>query len=161
MNYTQIKTVEDAFKAMGRDLSKVEENFAWMDESERGFNIISYKLHTVVSAINGGWVADWSDTTQKKWYNWWRFDVSSGFGFSHASYYCGAAYAYVGSRLVFENKEKAEHGAKFFIDLYKEYYLCKCGTSLQVSPKEKVEALLAEDLSDSDYAKILSALGRN
>ena len=120
MNWKEITSIEKAFEAKGIDLATLPEKFAWMPEHMREFQIISFKLNVVIEAINEMWVADWSNTKQQKWYNWWAF--ASGFGFSGTGCNCVCTSANVGSRLVFENKQKAEHGAIFFIELYKQYY---------------------------------------
>ena len=128
MNFKDYKNVEDCLKAKGIDSSTLDEHFSWMAEHRRAFSKIQFILETVVECINGSWVADWSDIEQQKWYNYWRFDVASGFGFAIATTGYGCTSSCVGSRLVFENKEKAEHAAKFFIDLYRQYYLT-CGVA--------------------------------
>jgi len=122
MSYKELNTVEDVFKQVNIDLNGLDKHFEWMPEHRRAFAKVQFILDTVVEVINEGWVADWSDTNQDKWYLWWNFKSKSGFGFAAAGYLCGYANSHVSSRLVFKNREKAEHAAKFFINLYKDYY---------------------------------------
>ena len=97
-----------------------------MPEHRRVHSKMQFILETVVECINGGWVVDWSNTKQKKWYVFFSIS-SSGFGFSYACYDCEAADTSVGSRLVFESEEKAAYAAKIFIKLYEEYFYAKYG----------------------------------
>src|SRR5665647_1606966 len=68
--------------------------------------IAAYKLMVIFQAINDGWIPDWSNSNQWKYYPWFRV-LSSGFGFSASSYGCGCADADAGSRLCTDTSEKA------------------------------------------------------
>lgn len=81
------------------------------------------KLKQIIRVINEGWVPDWNDTSQRKWYPW--FKVSSGFGFSSSHYLYAGAGTTVGSRLCFETQEKCEYVATHFIDLYEQLLIIK------------------------------------
>ena len=76
-------------------------------------------LKMVAKAINQGWVPDWNNSDQKKWWPW--FNLSSGFGFSDSCYYYGLASTAVGSRLCFETEEKSDYAANQFMEIYKEF----------------------------------------
>ena len=82
MSYKELNTVEDVFKQVNIDLNGLDKHFEWMPEHRRAFAKVQFILDTVVEVINEGWVADWSDTNQDKWYLWWNFKSKSGFGFA-------------------------------------------------------------------------------
>ena len=116
IHFTDIKTFEDACASLG--LSTDNELFSLSDSPD----IIAYKkLVIIVRAINQGWVPDWNDSAQKKWWPW--FLLSSGFGFGDSTYYCAYTYAGAGSRLCFESKDKADYCAKQFLEIYKQFIL--------------------------------------
>jgi hypothetical protein len=46
--------------------------------------IAAYKLMVIFQAINDGWIPDWSNSNQWKYYPWFRV-LSSGFGFSYSN----------------------------------------------------------------------------
>ncbi len=59
-----------------------------------------------IFVINNGWVADYSNRNQAKYYPW-PLASSSGFGFSNSYYYYGSTGTRVGSRLCTDTPEKA------------------------------------------------------
>jgi hypothetical protein len=77
------------------------------------------KLKVIIKAINNGWIPDWDNLNQRKWFPW--FGLSSGFGFSRSFFDCGRTAASVGSRLCFESEEKSDYAGRQFIGLYKEF----------------------------------------
>ena len=113
-HFSDIKTFEDACDEEGISPDSVFD--AAKDSSDE---IVYKKLKVIVKVINGGWVPDWANTNQKKWWPW--FNLSSGFGFSGSTYDYGSAFTYVGSRLCFESEKKCDHAAIQFIQLYKEF----------------------------------------
>ena len=113
----RIKTYEDACSELGETP---------LNESEllsAGFTIdeINYrKLKTVTKALNEGWVPDWTNDKQQKWYPYFR--LSSGvFVFHDTDYYCSNAYAGHGSRLCFPSDELATYAGKQFSEIYKGF----------------------------------------
>jgi hypothetical protein len=110
--FTDIKSFQDACEELGIS-TKIGNGIDTPDEA-------AYKkLKVITKAINQGWVADWDNTNQRKWFPW--FVLSSGFGFSHANFGCDATVTDVGSRLCFESEEKAAYAGRQFLELYKEF----------------------------------------
>ena len=103
----RIKTYEDACQEAGVKPGSIYTALDAPDE-------VAYKE---------GWVPDWSNANQKKWWPW--FKLSSGFGFAYSAYYYDGTITAVGSRLCFENEEKCTYVAKQFIDLYEEFLTIK------------------------------------
>lgn len=51
--------------------------------------IAAYKLMVIFQAINDGWIPDWKNTDQAKWFPWFHVLPSgSGFSDSHAANLC-------------------------------------------------------------------------
>lgn len=120
-DYKKIKTFEDACKKLGIDPAKLPDLNGIPEEFHKPI-IAGYKLMIVYKAINNGWRPDWGNWNEYKYYPWFKV-LSSGFGFSDADYYCGYAYAVVGSRLCTDTSNKALFIAKQFEELYRDYLL--------------------------------------
>jgi hypothetical protein len=122
----KVKTVEEAFVARGLD-PVVMPDFSMLPEKYRQPLEDHFKLIIVVEAINDGWEPNWNDDDQEKYYPWLQVEASDevpgGFGFSHASTYCGYSSTDVGSRLVLETHEAAIYVYETFPELYKSYFL--------------------------------------
>jgi hypothetical protein len=111
-DYRSIKKFKHACKETGNPFP--------LNSAEGTPDEIAYKkLKIVIKAINGGWVADWTDSDQIKWFPW--FSSSSGFSFLNALSTSVAAHALVGSHLCLESKEKAKYAGMQFFDLYKRF----------------------------------------
>lgn len=84
--------------------------------------IAAYKLMMIFQAINDGWIPDWSNRDQRKFYPWFSV-LSSGFGFSHSGFAYAYAPATAGSRLCADTSEKALYIATQFEQEYKDLLL--------------------------------------
>jgi hypothetical protein len=112
--FNEIKTFDDACS----ELCITQEDLLNISNNDLPDEKAYKKLKVIVKAINQGWIPDWNDTDQRKW--WPYFNLSSGFGFSYSIYYYDSPSATVGSRLCFESEEKANYTAKQFLYLYKQ-----------------------------------------
>ena len=116
ISFEDIKTFDDACTELEINSGLVFNDLDSPDE-------IAYKkLKVIAKAINNGWVPDWSNGSQYKYYPWFEV-LSSGFGFSYSGYICTFTFTGVGSRLCFESREKSDYAAAQFIDLYKQFLL--------------------------------------
>ena len=113
----RVKTFEDACQEAGVKPGSVYTALDAPDE------VAFKKLKLIIKVINEGWVPDWSNINQRKWWPW--FNLSSGFGFDDSHDHYANTYTTVGSRLCFENEEKCTYVAKQFIDLYEEFLTIK------------------------------------
>lgn len=78
------------------------------------------KLKVIAKALNEGWVPDWSDDDQYKYYPWLVYSNSSAaFRFYLTTYAVTAAD--VGSRLCFKTRDIAAYAGTQFIDIYNDY----------------------------------------
>ena len=84
------------------------------------------RLFTIAEAWNkaDGFVPDFSDLKQKKWFPWFKYDNDAAefvaAGTPNAPTY---AYAHVGSRLCFKSSARAEQFGKQFAELYNKVFL--------------------------------------
>ena len=120
-DYKTIKTFEDACKKLGIDPLKLPE-VAFIPEEFQKPIIAAYKLMIIFKAINNGWVPDWNNWDQYKYYPWFRV-LSSGFGFGHSDYDYGHSDTFAGSRLCTDTSEKALYIAEQFKAEYVDYFL--------------------------------------
>lgn len=84
------------------------------------------RLFTIAEAWNkeDGFVPDFSDLKQDKWYPWFKYDNdATGFVYAGTAYTPTTAYAPFGSRLCFKSSERAAQFGKQFADLYNSAFL--------------------------------------
>lgn len=84
------------------------------------------RLFTIAEAWNkeDGFVPDFSDLKQDKWYPWFKYDEdAAGFVYEGTAYTPTTAYAPFGSRLCFKSSERAVQFGKQFADLYNSAFL--------------------------------------
>jgi len=83
-----------------------------------------YKLYIIYKAINNGWIANYSNNNQTKYFPWYRVLPSgSGFDFSDANYTFDFSVTDVGVRLCTDTREKALYIAETFGEEYREIFL--------------------------------------
>ena len=84
------------------------------------------KLFTIAEAWNkeDGFVPDFSDWHQEKWFPWFKYDKdAAGFVSAAATNAPAIALAHFGSRLCFKTRERAEQFGKQFIDLWNDVFI--------------------------------------
>lgn len=127
MDHTQIKTFEDACKALNLDANNTIPDFSAYPEKHRAAMVAESKLVLVAQALNGGWEPDWQDEDEYKYTPWFDFDDEN----AEARFsYCGGCHYWcqrsgVGSRLCYKSREIARYAGTQFIDLYREVYVIK------------------------------------
>lgn len=120
-DYKTIKSFEDACAKLGIDPENKPEVFLLSEEFRKSI-VAVYKLIIIYKAINDGWIPDWGNWDQYKYYPWYRV-LSSGFGFSFSYYFCDHTFTSVGSRLCTDTSEKAMYIAEQFKAEYQDYFL--------------------------------------
>jgi hypothetical protein len=81
---------------------------------------IAYRiLKMLAKSLNQGWVPDWSNHNEYKYYPYFELGGSSGFRFH--GYGLWRSHSLVGSRLCFKTRELAEHAGKHFTDVYRKF----------------------------------------
>ena len=112
----RVKTFEDALEVIG----ETEEQFKERTQYDSVDEIAYKKVKIIAQALNEGWVPDWTNTDEYKYYCWFKY-VGSGVGFSFYDYYYDRSDSGVGSRLVFRTSALAEYAGKQFLDIYRAY----------------------------------------
>ena len=84
------------------------------------------ELFTIAEAWNkeDGFVPDFSDWNQDKWFPWFKNDwEAAGFVYAYSYNTPTISYAYFGSRLCFKSSERATQFGKQFAHLYNQVFL--------------------------------------
>ena len=122
-DFRTIKSFEDACQKENVNSSLLPD-FSLIQEEFRKPLIAVYKLFLIFKAINNGWVPDYGNSDQNKYFPWFRvLSSGSGFSFSSSNCHCGAADTTVGARLCTDTSEKALYIAQQFEAEYKDFFL--------------------------------------
>jgi len=118
-NYTQIKTFDDACRAVGTTETAFNEKFQplGLDADTLAYE----KLKVIARAINGNWKPDFENWSQEKWFP--IFALSAGLRDRNSDSGLGYAYSSVGSRLCFESEEKSNYAASQFKSIWEQFLL--------------------------------------
>lgn len=125
MKYQDIKTFEDACKALNIDTELPQ--VSMLPEKHQKSIIAFYMLTTVIEAVNDGWAPDWSDIEQPKYFAYFGIEADeehpagSGFSDSYSCYYYDISV--VGSRLCLKDRDRVNYVNQQFEQLYKDYFL--------------------------------------
>lgn len=111
----RIQTFADVEEVSGIKLTRRS------DETDDEFAYRQIKL--IAKVLNEGWVPDWSDSNQYKYFPY--FKHKSGFGLSYYGTNIWHSFTFVGSRLCFKSAELAEYVGKQFADIYNDYLTIK------------------------------------
>ena len=113
----RIKTFDDVLRENGVKRSVFENNIQDLTTDE-----VAYKmLKEIVKAFNEGWVPDWTDSTQYKYYAYFKMGSPSGGGFSCYDFGHWDAVSIVGSRLCYKSADLAKHAGQLFENVYKDF----------------------------------------
>ncbi len=116
----RIKSFDDVLKEVGilpGFKKEFEKSLEGLSKDEKAYK----RLKLVVSTLNEGWLPDWNDSSQVKYYPVFDMRSSASGGFSYDDYDGWNAHSSVGSRLCFKSKELAEYAGKTFTDIYKDF----------------------------------------
>ncbi len=125
---TFLKDIKDRIKSIDDAIAELGENDIEVVELRKLQAVgitshIFYQQMTVVftKALNEGWKPDWTNSSEYKYFAWFKMGSSSGVGFAY--YVCGSwgTDSYVGSRLCFKSRDLAEYAGKQFAEIYKEF----------------------------------------
>jgi hypothetical protein len=113
----RIKTFDDVLRENGVKRSVFENNIQDLTTDE-----VAYKmLKEIAKAFNEGWVPDWTDSSQGKYYPWFKMGSPSGGGFSCDGCDGWRAGSDVGSRLCYKTADLAKHAGQLFENVYKDF----------------------------------------
>lgn len=120
----RVKTFEDACEVLGLDHSKHKITVPAGILPDDLIAIIAFMELTIIArALNEGWIPDWNNYNQPKWYPYFSMSPGFGFGFSRASYDSTFTNTDTCSRLCFKTRKLAEYAGETFLDLYREYMI--------------------------------------
>lgn len=120
----RVKNFADAVQVVGEPSDNVLILLAYSGNEPDMLAAVAFmKLTIIAKALNEGWQPDWTDSSQYKYYPW--FKHKSGFGLSYYDYGNWNANTGVGSRLCFKSKELAIYAAEQFADLYNDFLTIK------------------------------------
>lgn len=120
----RIKTIHDAVAELGEyDVEVIE--FLKLEKAGIGGHILFYQKAVVIAkALNEGWLPNWNDSNECKYFPWFNMGSSSGgFSFNYCAYWY--TNSYVGSSLCFKSHELAEYAGKQFIEIYEKFMIIK------------------------------------
>jgi hypothetical protein len=115
----RIKTFDDVLRENGISREDFETSCKGLEPDE-----IAYRMAKLVClAFNEGWIPDWTNSNQYKYFPWFNMGSSSGVGFSYNDYVIWAAYSDVGSHLCFKSSDLAKHAGQLFEqEIYKPLF---------------------------------------
>lgn len=115
----RILTVTDVLAENGLNKDEFDELCEGLEEDEKAYRL----LKLLVKSLNEGWLPDWSNSSEYKYYAWFEMRGSSGFRYRvFDGWGSGSA---VGSRLCFKSRELAEHAGKHFTSVYEKFMVIK------------------------------------
>lgn len=93
-----------------------------------GEEIARRKVGTITEALNEGWVPNWNDTDEYKYYPYFyiepnNYGASAGLSYAATHYALTAAYARLGSRLCFKTSALARYAGETFTELYTQFLI--------------------------------------
>ena len=119
-DHKTIKSYEDACAKLGID-SKIPEFMEAIEEFRKPL-IAAYKLMIIFKAINDGWVADYKNRDQYKYFPYF-WVASSGFRFGNSCCGYDGTHSHVGVRLCTYSGEVAMYIASQFEQEYIDLFL--------------------------------------
>jgi len=117
---------EQAFEKEGLDINKMPDVSMLPTKYHKSI-IAQYKLSVVAEVLNEGWMPDYTDSSQYKYYPYFIVKATksnpSGWGLSYGGYDGWITYSLVGVRLAFKSSELAKYAGTKFKKLYEDLYL--------------------------------------
>lgn len=115
----RIKNFDDVLKENGISREDFKTSCKGLEPDE-----IAYRMAKLVCiTFNEGWLPDWTNSNEYKYFPWFNMSSSSGVGFSSRDYGVWNTLSYVGSRLCFKSSDLASYAGKLFEqEIYKPLF---------------------------------------
>lgn len=118
----RIKTFEDALRELGEQDENVKILLAYNGINRDMIAAQAHmKLTLIARVLNEGWIPDWTNNNEYKYYPW--FDMSSGSGLSFLDYGTQGSHSACGSRLCFKTRGLAKYAGEQFNSIYKDLFI--------------------------------------
>ena len=117
-NWEDIKTLEDATNKLGEK----DEDVIQLRKLESVDGLADYILNNqiaivVAKALNDGWVANWDDHNEYKYYPWFYL----GKNFHYIDYFAWYSFSNASSRLSLKSSKLATYAGKQFKEVYEKF----------------------------------------
>jgi hypothetical protein len=93
-----------------------------------GEEIARRKVGTIAEALNEGWVPNWNDTDEYKYYPWFYIEPNNSGAYAGLScaltlHTASTTSAFIGSRLCFKTSALARYAGETFTELYTQFLI--------------------------------------
>lgn len=114
----KVRTLEDVCNVLRIQYDSFMRDLRDLPADVQGY----MEVKAIAQALNEGWVPDYSDDRQKKYYPWFKYkNGSSGRGLSFSAGYDNT-YATVGPRLVFKSAALVNYAVETFPNSFDKYF---------------------------------------
>lgn len=115
----RVTTMQDVCQVTGRDYDAFMKDMNSLAPHAAGY----LEICAIAEALNEGWVRDYSNSNQYKYYPWYKYQKgSSGRGLSFSGLDCGRSCTAVGPRLVFKSADLVHYAVKTFPNSFDKYF---------------------------------------
>ncbi|OXB01720.1 hypothetical protein B0A75_04575 [Flavobacterium oncorhynchi] len=122
-----LKSIKERIKNFDDVLSELKIKRSDFDLSNHGLESdeVAYrKAKLVAKVFNEGWIPDWANSSEYKYFPYFTMGSPSGVGFSYNYYVYWDTLSDVGSRLAFKSSDLAEYAGKLFEEeIYKPLFV--------------------------------------
>ena len=116
--HEELKTIEDCINKLTEEDEEIIQLRKLESIKDLSEHILNNQIAVViVKALNDGWIPDWDDSNQYKYYPWFYL----GENFRCDYYYDCYSYSVVSSRLCLKSKELAIYAGQQFREIYKKF----------------------------------------
>lgn len=112
----RIKTFQDALNELGIDEDDFNESCENLEIDEIAYR----KLKIISKVLNEGWTPDYGNSNEWKYYPYFLYNKTSGFGFHDSFTFFEFADGATGARLVLKSRELSDYSGKQFEDVWKD-----------------------------------------
>ncbi len=115
---SKVKSFEDACKVL--KIKPTLPVVVMLPKKHQAAIVAGYKLVIITEALNEGWIPNWDNSSEPKYYPY--FDMRKVSGFSYCDYLDWNASTSAASRLCFKSSELAKFAGTQFVEIYKAAY---------------------------------------
>lgn len=114
----RVKTLGDAIQELGENDCEVQQLRKLHSIDSLSTAIIAeQEIVIIVKALNEGWIANWNDSSEYKYFTW--FYLGDNFRYNHCSDWCAGSNT--SSRLCLKTSDLAKYAGEQFTEIYKKF----------------------------------------